>query len=138
MESKILNVEPEGKMDYEEAVTEKSMGNNLHNPQLEYKKQDPEASRLFWYLFAGSRGGSTRVKIITLLREKPCSRSELAVALGLDYKAVQYQLNVLEKNNLIVRQGERYGVMFFISPYLEAKIGAYDQVCSKISSTSGK
>lgn len=88
--------------------------------------------RLFWYLFAGSRGGNTRLRIVTCLMERPYNRNQLAKTVGLDYKAIEHHLNVLEKNNLITRQGEKYGVVFFISPYLEAKIDAFYEIWNKI------
>jgi predicted transcriptional regulator len=93
---------------------------------------DPSAKRLFWYLFAGTRGGDTRIKIITSLKEQPKNTNQLADALGLDYKAIQHHLNVLEKNNLVTRQGEKYNVMFFISIYLETNAEAFDEVCNRI------
>jgi len=93
---------------------------------------DPSAKRLFWYLFAGTRGGDTRIKIIILLKDKPYNTNRLAEALGLDYKAIQHHLNVLEKNNLITRQGEKYGIMFFISTYLEVNMDAFDEICNRI------
>ena len=98
---------------------------------------DPSAKRLFWYLFAGTRGGDTRIKIVILLKDKPYNTNRLAEALGLDYKSVQHHLDVLEKNNLITRQGEKYGVLFFISPYLEAKIDAFDEVVAKLLKRNG-
>lgn len=98
---------------------------------------DPSAVKLFWYMFASSYGGRTRLNIITLLRERPYNRSKLAEALGLDYKSVQHHLDVLEKNNLITRQGEKYGVLFFISPYLEAKTDAFDEVVAKLQKGNG-
>jgi predicted transcriptional regulator len=93
---------------------------------------DPGAKRLFWYLFAGSRGGDTRIRIITLLKEKPMNTNQIAEAMGLDYKAIQHHIGVLEKNNLITRQGEKYGVLFFVSTYLEVNFDAFDEICSKI------
>ena len=93
---------------------------------------DPSAKRLFWYLFAGSRGGENRIKIILLLKEKPYNTNQLAEAMGLDYKAIQHHLEVLTKNNLIVKQGEKYGVLFFISPYLEVNMDAFEEICNKI------
>jgi predicted transcriptional regulator len=93
---------------------------------------DPSAKRLFWYLFAGSRGGENRIKIILLLKEKPYNTNQLAEAMGLDYKAIQHHLDVLTKNNLIVKQGEKYGVLFFISPYLEVNMDAFEEICNKI------
>jgi len=52
--------------------------------------------------------------------------------MGLDYKAIQHHLDVLTKNNLIVKQGEKYGVLFFISPYLEVNMDAFEEICNKI------
>ena len=93
---------------------------------------DPSAKRLFWYLFAGARGGENRIKIILLLKEKPYNTNQLAEVMGLDYKAIQHHLDVLTKNNLIVKQGEKYGVLFFISPYLEVNMDAFEEICNKI------
>ena len=93
---------------------------------------DPGAMRLFWYLFAGTRGGATRIEIIMRLRDKPSNRNQLAEAMRLDYKSIQHHLGVLEKNNLIRRQGEKYGIMFFISSYLEVNAGAFDEICKKL------
>jgi hypothetical protein len=47
---------------------------------------DPEAKRLLWYLFAGSRGGENRIRIIDLLNERPHNMIQLAEALGVEYK----------------------------------------------------
>ena len=93
---------------------------------------DPSAKRLFWYLFAGSRGGENRIKIILLLKEKPYNTNQLAEAMDLDYKAIHHHLDVLAKNNLIIKQGEKYGVLFFISPYLEVNMDAFEEICNKI------
>jgi|ERR671932_626853 DNA-binding transcriptional ArsR family regulator len=93
---------------------------------------DPNAKRLLWYLFAGTKGGQNRIKIIDLLREQPYNINKLAEYLGLDYKAVQHHINVLEKNNLVSKIGEKYGVLYFISNYLEVNIQAFNEVKSKI------
>jgi|SRR5919202_1027920 predicted transcriptional regulator len=93
---------------------------------------DPNAKRLLWYLFAGTKGGQNRIKIIDLLREQPYNINKLSEYLGLDYKAVQHHINVLEKNNLVSKIGEKYGVLYFISNYLEVNIQAFNEVKSKI------
>jgi len=93
---------------------------------------DPDAKRLLWFLFAGSRGGENRVKIINLLKEQPYNMNQLAEAMGLDYKAIQHHINVLEKNNMVTRTGEKYGVLYFISNYLEHNIGAFEEVKAAI------
>ncbi len=89
---------------------------------------DPEAKRLLWYLFAGSRGGENRIRIIDLLKERPQNMNQLAEALGVDYKLVQHHIGVLEKNNMVTKIGEKYGVLYFISNYLEANIEAFNEV----------
>jgi DNA-binding transcriptional ArsR family regulator len=93
---------------------------------------DPNARRLLWFLFAGSKGGLNRMKIIDLIREKPYNINQLAESLGLDYKAVQHHISVLEKNNLVTKMGEKYGVLYFFSNYLESNIEAFNEVRSKI------
>jgi predicted transcriptional regulator len=100
---------------------------------------DPNAKRLLWYLFAGSRGGENRIRIIDLLKERPYNTNQLAEALGVDYKAVQHHIGVLEKNNMVTRTGEKYGALYFISNYLEANIDAFNEVKATIdNSRSGK
>ncbi len=89
---------------------------------------DPEAKRLLWFLFAGSRGGENRIRIIDLLKDRPHNMNQLAEAMGVDYKAVQHHVGVLEKNNMVTRVGEKYGVLYFVSNYLEANIEAYNEV----------
>jgi predicted transcriptional regulator len=93
---------------------------------------DSNAKRLLWYLFAGSRGGNNRINIIVLLKERPYNMNQLAEALGLDYKAIQHHIVVLEKNNLVSKIGEKYGVVYFISNYLEVNIDAFNEVKTKI------
>ena len=93
---------------------------------------DPNAKRLLWYLFAGSRGGENRIRIIGLLKERPYNMNQLAEAMGIDYKAVQHHIGVLEKNNMVTRTGEKYGVLYFISNYLEANIEAFNEVKAAI------
>ena len=93
---------------------------------------DPSVKRLLWYFFAGSRGGINRMKIIELLKDRPYNINQLAEVLKLDYKAVQHHILVLEKNNLVVKVGERYGILYFISNYLESNIEAFNEIKSKI------
>jgi DNA-binding transcriptional ArsR family regulator len=104
---------------------------------------DREAKRLLWYLFAGSRGGENRIRIIDLIKEQPYNINQLAEALGLDYKSVQHHIGVLEKNNMVTKVGEKYSVLYFVSNYLEANIAAFNEVKAAIDkngnlSRSGK
>lgn len=99
---------------------------------------DPDARRLLWFLFAGSRGGENRIRIINLLKEQPYNMNQLAEAMGLDYKAIQHHISVLEKNNMVTKTGEKYGVLYFISNYLEHNIEAFDEVKAAIEKKTKK
>jgi DNA-binding transcriptional ArsR family regulator len=93
---------------------------------------DPNAKRILWYVFAGSKGGSNRIKIVDLLKERPYNINQLAEAIKLDYKAIQHHISVLEKNNIVSKMGEKYGVLYFVSNYFEANIDAFNEIRSKI------
>jgi predicted transcriptional regulator len=93
---------------------------------------DPDAKRLLWFVFAGSMGGLNRLKIISKLRENPFNTNQLAKEMGLDYKAIQHHIKVLEKNNMITKVGEKYNVTYFISTYLEVNMEAFEEIERKL------
>ncbi len=93
---------------------------------------DPNAKRLLWFIFAGSRGGLNRLRIIASLKEKPFNTNQLAKELGLDYKAIQHHIKILEKNNMITKMGEKYGVTYFISTFLEVNMETFEEIASKL------
>ncbi len=93
---------------------------------------DPQTKRLFWFLFAGSRGGINRIKLVSILKEKPLNANQLAKEMGLDYKAIKHHIRVLEKNNIVTKAGEKYGVTYFISPFLEVNMESFDEIVQKL------
>ncbi len=93
---------------------------------------DPDAKRLLWFVFAASRGGLNRLKIISKLKENPLNINQLAKELGLDYKAIQHHIKVLGKNNMITKVGEKYGVTYFISTFLEVNMEAFEEIEGKL------
>jgi len=93
---------------------------------------DPEAKRLLWFVFAGTRGGLNRMKLILALKNQPLNANQLAKELDLDYKAIQHHIKVLEKNNLVTKAGEKYGVTFFVSTFLEVNMESFDEIVSKL------
>ena len=93
---------------------------------------DPHVKRLLWFIFGGSRGGLNRLRIISSLKEKPLNTNQLAKELGLDYKAIQHHIKILEKNNLITKIGEKYGVTYFISTFLEVNMETFEEIAAKL------
>jgi predicted transcriptional regulator len=93
---------------------------------------DSDAKRLLWFVFAGSRGGLNRLKIISKLKETPFNTNQLANEMGLDYKAIQHHIKVLEKNNMITKIGEKYGITYFISTFLEVNMETFEEIERKL------
>ena len=101
-------------------------------PESENHKPDKQTRKLLFYLFTGTRGGFTRLRIIELLLKQPYNTHQLAQGLGLDYKAVQHHMRVLEKNNMVNKIGEKYGAIFHLSNFLEYNIRTLDEAITKL------
>ena len=96
------------------------------------RKPDRQSRKLLLYLFTGTKGGYTRLKIIMSLEAKPSNTHQLSLELGLDYKAVQHHMRILEKNNLVTKVGEKYGALFHLSNFLEINIGSLGEVIDRL------
>lgn len=100
--------------------------------ESENRKPDKQTRKLLLYLFTGTRGGFTRMRIIMLLLEQPYNTHQMAKELDLDYKAVQHHMQVLEKNNMVTKIGEKYGAIFHLSNFLEYNIIALNEAIEKL------
>jgi len=87
---------------------------------------------LLGWLITGTRGGVTRAKIITALRETPQNANQLASLLRLDYRTIRHHLEVLHKNRLIISVGDRYSTTYFLSPAMEANYALFEEIMKKI------
>ena len=84
---------------------------------------------LLWYLIAGTKGGATRGRIISLLSDNPSNANKIAEILKLDYKTIRHHLKVLEKNNVIVAVNKgNYGAVYFLSEFMESNIKIFDAI----------
>jgi len=110
------------------AITVKSLETKAH----------PETKKLFWFIFVATRGGMNRIKIISYLRNLPSNTHQLAKAIGLDYKAVQHHLKTLERNNLVTKVGNNYGVTYFPSILFEDGQALFDEIIIKLNLLSDK
>jgi len=57
---------------------------------------------------------------------------ELSKKLDLDYKTVRHNIEVLESNNLIDREGEGYGDIFFPSELLSSNLPTLYKIIRKV------
>jgi DNA-binding HxlR family transcriptional regulator len=93
---------------------------------------DPELRRTLWFLLGGRRGGENRMRIILSIRARPSNMNQLANELQLQYKAVQHHVRVLERNSLVVSAGEKYGIVYMLSPWFEHHFEVFEQICAKL------
>ena len=87
---------------------------------------------LLRWLIAGTRGSTTRARIIEALKETPQNANQLANLLGMDYRTIRHHLKVLEKNKIITSAGEGYGTTYFLSPAMEENYALFEEILKKI------
>ncbi len=91
-----------------------------------------EIKKIFCGLFVGSRGATNRIRIMSMLRKRPSNRNQLSTVLGIEYKAIQHHLKVLEKNNLVRKTGNHYGVVYCVSPLFENNEIVFDEIVYRL------
>lgn len=92
-------------------------------------QDDPDLRRMLWHLLGGTRGGENRARILNHLRNRPSNLNQVAKSLGLDYNAIEHHIDTLRKNSLVIATGERYGMTYFLSPWLEGHYEIFEEVC---------
>ncbi len=97
----------------------------------------PETKALLWYLFVGTKGGQTRVRIMSQLRNKPSNKNQLAKDLGMDYKGIEHHMKTLEQHNLVSKVGNKYGVTYFPSVLFEDGEAVFDEIITKLKKIGG-
>ncbi len=100
-----------------------SKGIESENPQ--------QIKMLLWSTFAGSKGCINRVKIVSQLKKTPLNANQLSEQLQLDYKVIERHLEILEKHELVIKVGNRYGSTYFLSLLLEHNLNLFDEVADK-------
>jgi len=87
---------------------------------------------VFWFLFVGSRGGTNRIRIMSVLRNRPRNKNQLATELSIDYKNIQHHIKVLEGNNLVTKIGNPYGVTYCVSALFENNEIVFDEIVDRL------
>jgi len=87
---------------------------------------------VFLLLFVGSRGGTNRIRIMSVLRNRPRNRNQLATELGVDYKNIQHHIKVLEGNNLVKKTGNQYGLIYCVSALFENNEIVFDEIVDRL------
>lgn len=83
---------------------------------------EPGFRSLLWYLLAGTRGGSNRLRILEMLRSTPCNAHQLAQRLQMDYRTVRHHLGLLERSGVVLRPvGRAYASPYELAPQVAAE-----------------
>ncbi len=91
-----------------------------------------QTKMVFWSLFVGSRGAPNRIRIMSALRKMSSNRNQLAIEVGIEYKSIKHHLKVLEKNNLVRKIGNHYGVVYCVSPLFENNEIVFDEIVYRL------
>lgn len=94
--------------------------------------------RLLWWLFAGSTGAETRAQVLRAIKEQPRNAQQLSQILGLDYTTVRHHLKVLERNRLLLTEGDKYGKLYFLSETMESNWSKLEDIIRKTSKQKEK
>lgn len=91
--------------------------------------------RILLYLIAGTRGGETRARIISLVRKRPLNAHQIAKELGLDYKTVQHHLEILVENSILASLAQKkYGAVYILDELFEKEVHVFDEIIEKFIS----
>lgn len=86
-----------------------------------------------WYLILGTRGGPTRLQILSMISLRPYNANQIARLVGLDYKTVTRHLEVLKENGLLALAKEkRYGELYYLTEYAKSELKKFEPIIKKL------
>ena len=91
-----------------------------------------QMEKALWYLFAGSRGGTNRVRIVRALRERPQNANELADELAVDYNTITHHLDMLTEHDVVEPSEHDYGKLYFLTDQFEQHTETFEQIAEKV------
>jgi DNA-binding transcriptional ArsR family regulator len=85
-----------------------------------------------WYLFAGSRGGVNRVRIVRELAERPRNANELATELDLDYNTITHHLSMLTDHDVVEASDHDYGKLYFLTDEFARHEDTFERIAREV------
>ena len=96
-------------------------------------------NNLWWYLFVGTWGGETRIRIVLALHDRSMNANQLSRKLSMDYKTVQHHLKILSDNDVVsLMKGGSYGAMYFISETMKDSWNDFWEIWDRFRMDLGK
>ena len=74
------------------------------------------------------KGYKTTIKVIELLLSRPFNNNQIANTLGVDYNTVRYHLDLLVKNNLLMKDGDQYGTLYYPTIGLKENLDTFKKL----------
>lgn len=81
---------------------------------------------LFESLILGRKGGATSVRIIDLLLDTPCNISQISKIVNIHYTTADYHIDLLSKNDIVKKDSNGYGALYFPGSILINNIEEYN------------
>ena len=95
-------------------------------------KLDPRFKMILWSIIAGTRGGVNRAKILNLLANMPLNANKIATILKLDHKTVIHHVNILTKNELIIKEEKDYAASYKLTQIMKDNQNVLAEIMGKI------
>jgi predicted transcriptional regulator len=89
-----------------------------------------------WHIFAATKGGTKRIKIIELLRRRPYNSHQLSRELGVDYRTILHHMKILVDNQIVMSDEKKYGEMFFLTEIFVNEIGTFEEIMNKLGNNN--
>ncbi len=94
--------------------------------------------QILWYLFAGTRGGLNRLRLVELIHERPYNAHQLSEHTGLDYRTTRHHLGVLIRHHILVNPTpDSYGSLYFLSGLVQAEWATVVEIKRRVAPTYG-
>jgi len=106
---------------------------DVETPFITPSERTNSMEKALWYLFAGSRGGANRVRIVRELADRPRNANELADALDLNYNTIDHHLDMLEEHNVVEPSEHDYGKLYFLTDQFEQHSDTFETISEKVS-----
>jgi DNA-binding transcriptional ArsR family regulator len=88
--------------------------------------------KALWYLFAGTRGGENRVRIIRELDDRPRNANQLADELDIDYNTVRHHLDMLTDHDVTETGEQEYGKLYFLTDRFDHHRDAFERITDEV------
>ncbi|SMD30656.1 ArsR/SmtB family transcription factor [Picrophilus oshimae] len=85
-------------------------------------------SRLIWWLLVGTRGGKTRSRIITLIKDEPKNIHQLSLEMNVNYRTIEHHIKIMLDNKIITFIGDGYGRSYVLSNYYRSNYSMIDEI----------